>query len=848
MGLWLSLFGNEGNYLSYDIQSVKSSAPLGYRIHIDGNWTVTNSTYEWCTGAGTIGNPYVIQDIEIDANGQYGILIGNTTEYFRIENVTIYNAGSTADSSSLVMKNVDNGHLISNEISDNAYYGIYIYDCNDFIVEYNTLEDNGNTGIYLGGTAAVRNSNFKIQHNIIRGNNQYGIYLDDSDFCDFWNNTFSGIGGQNYGLCIGHSDYNTVLENKITYHNSHGIYLLVDYRTNVTQNEITNNGNGVYGLLSQNSYILYNNVTDNSGNGIYFSACDIMWVEGNRINNNQKGFGVGINSDYNTITNNIIQDNTQYGIYIPYNSNYNNTHFQFYKNTFKSNSIHALDNSIDTNWNNSQFGNFWDTFSGTDADLDGIADSPYVIDANITDYRPLMVANFSLLDDNDLDGLSDYAEINGGLNPFGGQPTNPFNPDTDGDGLTDGGEITGSANAYDGTPTNPNKIDTDGDGYTDYDEISGSANTYDGSPIDPNKVDSDGDGIHDNDEIPLGFNPVDPWDYPKPDLVILNNYSLDGDVISFTIKNIGVWRATGIVVVVTIPAESLVLYNNELTPFDLEVNETKEIRILKSLYRHDLTVGENYFLSIFVDPILTVNETDEGNNSKEDILYTHSLTSSGLTGWQFGLIIASSIIFVATAVVGTYLLVKQKKQLKEFRPLQLMVLEKQGSLLLFTHKFTKNDVSLTSEQDSDEKIEKYMKKTSLDVEEDQIVEEEDQKELNKVTKKTTKKPINEKSKTEIDEVLAAGAFSGIQSLLKSILQTEKGINEISHGEYTIYFNYDEKIICVLITYGKHHRILSTLKLFSSSFEEIFKNELVEFDGRVDIFSRAYQIVKKCFPH
>jgi hypothetical protein len=86
----------------------------------------------------------------------------------------------------------------------------------------------------------------------------------------------------------------------------------------------------------------------------------------------------------------------------------------------------------------------------------------------------------------------------------------------------------------------------------------------------------------------------------------------------------------------------------------------------------------------------------------------------------------------------------------------------------------------------------------------------------------------------------------VLSLLKSILQTEKGINEISQGEYTIYFNYGEKIICVMISYGKFHRVLSTLKLFSTSFEEEFDNEIAEFDGRVDVFSRAYQIVEKYF--
>ena len=86
----------------------------------------------------------------------------------------------------------------------------------------------------------------------------------------------------------------------------------------------------------------------------------------------------------------------------------------------------------------------------------------------------------------------------------------------------------------------------------------------------------------------------------------------------------------------------------------------------------------------------------------------------------------------------------------------------------------------------------------------------------------------------------------LEKLFVRILQTEKGINEISHGEYTIYFNYDEKIISVMIAYGKFHPVLTTLQKFSEVFELEFENELKEFDGRVDIFQRANLIVEKFF--
>ena len=38
-------------------------------IHIGNNWSLTEQTYDWCTGEGTLDNPYIIEDVEIDAGG-----------------------------------------------------------------------------------------------------------------------------------------------------------------------------------------------------------------------------------------------------------------------------------------------------------------------------------------------------------------------------------------------------------------------------------------------------------------------------------------------------------------------------------------------------------------------------------------------------------------------------------------------------------------------------------------------------------------------------------------------------------------------------------------------------------
>ena len=52
-----------------DIQG-SDSWILSGRIHVNANWSATESTYDWCTGAGTSGNPYVIENVTIDAQGK----------------------------------------------------------------------------------------------------------------------------------------------------------------------------------------------------------------------------------------------------------------------------------------------------------------------------------------------------------------------------------------------------------------------------------------------------------------------------------------------------------------------------------------------------------------------------------------------------------------------------------------------------------------------------------------------------------------------------------------------------------------------------------------------------------
>jgi len=60
---------------------------IPHTITIDKNWSETVTMYDWCTGNGTIGNPYIIEGISINSNFSGGCLsIIDSTEFFIIRN------------------------------------------------------------------------------------------------------------------------------------------------------------------------------------------------------------------------------------------------------------------------------------------------------------------------------------------------------------------------------------------------------------------------------------------------------------------------------------------------------------------------------------------------------------------------------------------------------------------------------------------------------------------------------------------------------------------------------------------------------------------------------------------
>jgi len=367
---------------------IPNSAASHPPIFIDGDDLANDwDDCDAVTGSGTIEEPYVIEDLEIDAGGSgSGIYIRDSTAYLNIVNCELINSGSSSRDSGIRVENCENLNISDCNVKLNTGNGIYLYSSTDNTLTGNTAVNNSDDGIVLYSSS---------NNNILTGN--------------------TAANNSNYGMVISSSSNNNILTGNTVSNNSNGILLYSSNDNTLTGNTVANNTSGIILPYSHYNTLTGNTFVNNSNYGIAMESSSNNNLTYNTAINNSHGISL-YSSPVNTLTGNTVTNNSIYGIFLGGNSVNNGI---FYNNI----NTNQIGIEIDSSSSGSILYNWiWDNTNYDIYENSGEANTTYIYN-----YY------FAPLDDTDKDGLSDEEEF--------ALHTNPVKIDTDDDNFLDGYEV-----------------------------------------------------------------------------------------------------------------------------------------------------------------------------------------------------------------------------------------------------------------------------------------------------------------------------------------------------------------------------------------------------------------------
>jgi parallel beta-helix repeat protein len=393
-----------------------------------------------------------VADINVPANGPEdrirvngsGVVLESASNATLLDNEITENDGKGI----VATLSADGSRVAGNDVTDNGGNGIELVEASGpLTIANNVVSDNGGLELYdtlsigpngKNGVYLESSSNATVRNNTIEGNEEHGVRIrDESNDNRIVGNAISshetanatghGVFIEGLGVSFGSPSNNTVVDNAIT-DNDYGVSMFHDLDTVVRGNDVLRNGIGVR-FGSNTEPISSRETTECTDGGVLavdnqFGGSTDGTVVGNEIRTNGTALKIVTHPSQTTTcdgtTTDIDYDDPTVEGYLIANNyiegsdpiNATNTRLDYptgetYDSSFNGTNAWNVSKTVAGNvlGGPNRAGNYWATPDGTgfsqtctDADDDGICDSPRPVATNNVDELPLATGQPAFFD------------------------------------------------------------------------------------------------------------------------------------------------------------------------------------------------------------------------------------------------------------------------------------------------------------------------------------------------------------------------------------------------------------------------------------------------------------------